>query len=622
MKNIAKKPLALLIAMILIMTSMPMMFSSASVCDEAGHDFEWKTNGDFYCGVEGKRTQYCKVCGKRGVTELATMVNHSDANADKICDNCELNIVKTGDVNATMTKVNEYDIFAYCAAFIPEISGVYAINTTVFGAIINDNYETYIESLLMGGGTKAHLIAGESYIIIEADFALVESSSLGKVSISLISECDHINLTETNEVAPTCTEDGKTVSVYCNDCKGYIITSKTISALGHSISSYVEKDGTIVSKCARCDYTEFTDSEITTEITTRPDVTYPTTEYWPTEESSTTRPTTESTTRPDVTYPTTEYWPTEEPSTTRPTTETTTRPNVTYPTTEPTTEYWPTTAPTTTRPTTEGGCTNGHVSVRKQIVKATTKDNGYIVYVCDYCGEKFNKTVISRIDESSIRLSTSKCTYNGKTRTPSVYVEDINGKKLVEDVDYVVKYPSGRKKVGNYNINVEFINNYKGEKDLTFTIAPGSTDTYGVTIKENNVLISWYEVPEATGYRIYIYEDADSTVRKRVASVEGTKYTLTKDYNGKALVSGQEYKFAIAAYTKFEDGTVIHSLLDSEMVFEYDYVEEKVPEPPVKKECNCKCHKSGLTKLIFKIKLFVQRILGRNKVCDCGVAHY
>ena len=566
MKNIAKKPLALLIAMILIMTSMPMMFSSASVCDEAGHDFEWQTNGDFYCGVEGKRTQYCKVCGKRGITELATMVNHSDANADKICDNCELNIVKTGDVNMPMTKVNEYDIFAYCAAFIPEISGVYAINTTVFGAIINDNYETYIESLLMGGGTKAHLIAGESYIIIEADFALVESSSLGKVSISLISECDHINLTKTNEVAPTCTEDGKTVSVYCDDCKGYIITSKTISALGHSISSYVEKDGTIVGKCARCDYTEFTDSESTTETTTRP--------------------------------------------------------NVTYPTTVPTTEYWPTTAPTTTRPTTEGGCTNGHVSVRKQIVKATTKDNGYIVYVCDYCGEKFNKTVISRIDESSIRLSTSKCTYNGKTRTPSVYVEDINGKKLVEDVDYVVTYPSGRKKVGNYNINVKFINNYKGEKDLSFTIAPGSTDTYGVTIKEKSALISWYEVPEATGYRIYIYEDTDSTVRKRVASVEDTKYTLTKDYNGKALVNGKEYKFAIAAYTKFEDGTVIHSLLDSEMVFGYEYVEEKDPEPTVKKECDCKCHKSGLTKLIFKIKLFIQRILGRNKVCDCGVAHY
>ena len=566
MKNIANKPLALLIAMILIMTSMPMMFSSASVCDEAGHDFEWQTNGDFYCGVEGKRTQYCKVCGKRGITELATMVNHSDANADKICDNCELNIVKTGDVNMPMTKVNEYDIFAYCAAFIPEISGVYAINTTVFGAIINDNYETYIESLLMGGGTKAHLIAGESYIIIEADFALVESSSLGKVSISLISECDHINLTKTNEVAPTCTEDGKTVSVYCDDCKGYIITSKTISALGHSISSYVEKDGTIVGKCARCDYTEFTDSESTTETTTRP--------------------------------------------------------NVTYPTTVPTTEYWPTTAPTTTRPTTEGGCTNGHVSVRKQIVKATTKDNGYIVYVCDYCGEKFNKTVISRIDESSIRLSTSKCTYNGKTRTPSVYVEDINGKKLVEDVDYVVTYPSGRKKVGNYNINVKFINNYKGEKDLSFTIAPGSTDTYGVTIKEKSALISWYEVPEATGYRIYIYEDTDSTVRKRVASVEDTKYTLTKDYNGKALVNGKEYKFAIAAYTKFEDGTVIHSLLDSEMVFGYEYVEEKDPEPTVKKECDCKCHKSGLTKLIFKIKLFIQRILGRNKVCDCGVAHY
>ena len=39
-------------------------------------------------------------------------------------------------------------------------------------------------------------------------------------------------------------------------------------------------------------------------------------------------------------------------------------------------------------------------------------------------------------------------------------------------------------------------------------------------------------------------------------------------------------------------------------------------------ECECNCHKSGISKFFFNFILFFQKIFGSNKTCSCGVAHY
>ncbi len=39
-------------------------------------------------------------------------------------------------------------------------------------------------------------------------------------------------------------------------------------------------------------------------------------------------------------------------------------------------------------------------------------------------------------------------------------------------------------------------------------------------------------------------------------------------------------------------------------------------------ECDCNCHKSGISKFFFDFILFFQRLFGSNKACACGVAHY
>ena len=39
-------------------------------------------------------------------------------------------------------------------------------------------------------------------------------------------------------------------------------------------------------------------------------------------------------------------------------------------------------------------------------------------------------------------------------------------------------------------------------------------------------------------------------------------------------------------------------------------------------ECNCNCHKSGITKFFFNFILFFQKLFGSNRECACGIAHY
>lgn len=611
--------LFLIIAVISIAFIVPMTASADSVCDNVGHDYEWKYEDLFFCSVEGYRTQYCKVCGAKGEKESASMIKHSDIDSDKKCDNCKLNIVETGDVDAPMTKVDVLtDTDTYCAAFIPEVSGVYEIRADLCVVVMGRNYTEKIEERFDLYKTEVSLISGESYIIcaVEADSYIVNGS--GKVTVKLLSECMHNNLTETNEKLPTCIEEGMTADVYCNDCKDYILTSTDIAPLGHDMVEIESENDKTLMGCVRCDYTEYVigDAHVHTwsawQVIIEPTcyvqgVIVKTCNGCGAQEERQLEP---YGAHFIVTLPGIDPTCTEDGKTLGQYCEYC-KTVFEVQTTIPALGHEPATAGYT------------------RMFPATMKKDGYTTYLCKICNKEFDKSVIERIDESSIRLSTEKCTYNGKTRTPSVYVEDVKGTALVKDVDYEVKYPSGRKNVGNYTITVNFCGRYEGQKNLIFTIAPGNTESCEVISVEKGAEISWQKVTGATGYRVYIYEDIDSSVRKRVVSVEGTTYTLTKDYDGNKLVDGEEYKYAIVAYSKLDDETVIHSLLESEMIFEYDYDEPEIPddedkeeEKPDKEDCDCKCHTKGFAKLMFRIRLLFQRIFGRNKVCACNVEHY
>ena len=180
---------------------------------------------------------------------------------------------------------------------------------------------------------------------------------------------------------------------------------------------------------------------------------------------------------------------------------------------------------------------------------ATTKQSGVDLRDCECgCFETYSET--PRI--ASIKLSSSEVTYNGKTRTPSVIVKDINGKTLVKGADYTVTYASGRKLPGQYKITVKFDGNYYGSKKLTFTILPKAPTTISASQSTSVINLKWSASTGATGYRVYQYSPSKGKY-VQIASVKGVT-SYRKDKNFKA---GTQYSFKIKPYTKLSDGTVL-----------------------------------------------------------------
>lgn len=77
---------------------------------------------------------------------------------------------------------------------------------------------------------------------------------------------------------------------------------------------------------------------------------------------------------------------------------------------------------------------------------------------------------------TNIKLSATSFAYDGKNKTPSFTIKDINGRTLVKNTDYTVKFSSNsRKAIGNYKATITFKGKYSGKVNKTFKIVPKST---------------------------------------------------------------------------------------------------------------------------------------------------
>jgi fibronectin type 3 domain-containing protein len=75
----------------------------------------------------------------------------------------------------------------------------------------------------------------------------------------------------------------------------------------------------------------------------------------------------------------------------------------------------------------------------------------------------------------------------------------------------------------------------------------GVTSKINATPLTKSIKLSWKKVANATGYRVYIYKNNKWT---KLANTNKTTYTV------KSLKSGTNYKLAVKAYSKTDDGTV------------------------------------------------------------------
>ena len=190
----------------------------------------------------------------------------------------------------------------------------------------------------------------------------------------------------------------------------------------------------------------------------------------------------------------------------------------------------------------------------KSTQKATTSKNGKTVTACTACGKVKKTTVIYKA--SSVKLSKTSYTYNGKAQKPKVVVKTSKGKALTEGKDYTVKYQSGRKNPGKYTVTVTFKGNYSGKKTLTFTIAP-KAPTLKATAAKKSAKLSWNKQTGATGYNVYMSTSKNGKYQK-IATVKNGKVSYTKT----GLTKGKTYYFKVTAYTT-SGGKTVNSVYSS-----------------------------------------------------------
>ena len=173
--------------------------------------------------------------------------------------------------------------------------------------------------------------------------------------------------------------------------------------------------------------------------------------------------------------------------------------------------------------------------------KATSSKDGKSVTSCTACGKAVKTAIIYKA--SSVKLSKTAYTYNGKAQKPTVTVKNSKGEKLKEGKDYTVKYQSGRKKPGKYTVTITFKGDYSGTKTLSFTIAP-KAPTLKAKAGAKKATLSWNKQTGATGYNVYMATKKNGKYKK-IGTVKNGKLTYTKS----GLTKGKTYYFKVAAYT-------------------------------------------------------------------------
>lgn len=147
-------------------------------------------------------------------------------------------------------------------------------------------------------------------------------------------------------------------------------------------------------------------------------------------------------------------------------------------------------------------------------------------------------TVVTK-EQPKITLGSTKFTYNGKAKVPTVTVKDSSGKTLKKNTDYTVTYSnSSSKDVGTYYVTVTFKGSYSGSKKLSYTIYPAAPSTVSAKLTgHKSVKVTWSKVTGATAYKV---------LYKKASDNEYTEWgTTTNTYKSGTFAAGTTYTFKV-----------------------------------------------------------------------------
>ncbi|MBR3756638.1 MAG: hypothetical protein IKK48_05955, partial [Firmicutes bacterium] len=190
--------------------------------------------------------------------------------------------------------------------------------------------------------------------------------------------------------------------------------------------------------------------------------------------------------------------------------------------------------------------------------KATTSADGSKSKHCTRSGCTAKSSVAAIPKIASVTLSTTKYTYTGYSKTPTVTVKDAKGNILKKDTDYTVTYPSSRWDVGRYKVTIKMKGSYLSTFYRYYTIVPKApssasaylTSYYGQYTGYDDVRFTWSKARGASGYYVY-YKKSTSDSYTYL-----TKTTSTS-VRKKDLTDGVKYIFKVVPYYKSGDTNYI-----------------------------------------------------------------
>lgn len=168
----------------------------------------------------------------------------------------------------------------------------------------------------------------------------------------------------------------------------------------------------------------------------------------------------------------------------------------------------------------------------------------------------------SGISSSTVTLSRTSYTYNGKTHTPSVTVK-ANGTPLKQDTDYTVAY-SSNKNAGTSSVTITGIGNYTGSLKKTFAITaasmskckvslPKTSYTYSGTAKTPSVTVRFNDrkLKKDRDYSVAYKKNVSAGIGKVVVTGIGNfQKSVTKTFTIKPKdISKVSLKLSRASYT-------------------------------------------------------------------------
>ena len=186
--------------------------------------------------------------------------------------------------------------------------------------------------------------------------------------------------------------------------------------------------------------------------------------------------------------------------------------------------------------------------------KATFQADGSKSKHCKNCDAVYGSIVIPRVNE--MKLSAVTYSYTGGVKTPSVTVKDAKGKTLKNNVDYTIKYASGRKNVGTYSVIMTLKGNYSTSKIMKFIINPKGTSISKLSKAKKSFTVKWKKQnTQTTGYRLIYSMNSKFKTGNKYVMITSNK-TTSKSI--KKLKAKKKYYIRICTY-KTVGGTKYYS---------------------------------------------------------------